>query len=221
MSDDFAGLIDTANDFFRGLAANNNRDWYEPRKETYKTEIQKPAALLADLLAEDFGRLTGKVHKPKVFRIHRDVRFSKDKTPYNARMHMMWTQTETEDAPLWFFGSAPDYVILGMGAMCNSKASLVRYRALIDRDGDAVVAAMDAARAAVGAEIGTWGSEPLKRVPAPYDKDHAHGDLLRRKSLSLRAELGADWRAGLIPAVMTAAKGMMPLWEIFQEEIAA
>jgi uncharacterized protein (DUF2461 family) len=47
---------------------------------------------MSDLFAEDLARLTGKPHVPKVFRIHRDVRFSKDKTPYNTHLHLMWSR---------------------------------------------------------------------------------------------------------------------------------
>ncbi len=215
MSDGFAELIDTANGFFRELRQNNTRDWYEERKAFYVAEIRKPAELLADLLAEDIARMTGKAHAPKVFRIHRDVRFSKDKTPYNAHLHMMWSRKDAEGAPLWFFGASPDYMTVGMGVMAGSGEPLNRYRAFIDRDGDAVAGAIDAAREALGAEIGDWGPEPLKRVPKPYDPDHPHGDLLRRKALTLSAGPREDWRtAGLIPGVTATMKGFLPLWRL-------
>lgn len=81
MSDGFAEMIAQANGFFTQLRENNTREFFEAHKATYNSEIKKPAELLADLLAEDLARTTGQAHKPKLFRIHRDVRFSKDKTP--------------------------------------------------------------------------------------------------------------------------------------------
>ncbi len=99
MSDGFSELIDESNRFFLELKANNTREWFQDRKDFYTAEIKKPAELLADLLAEDLNRLTGVPHKPKLFRIHRDVRFSKDKTPYNAHLHFQWNRPDRDMAP--------------------------------------------------------------------------------------------------------------------------
>jgi len=215
MSDGFAQLIDTANGFFAELRQSNTRDWFEDRKAFYVAEIRKPAELLANLLAEDLARMTGKAHAPKVFRIYRDVRFSKDKTPYNTHLHMMWPRKDAEGAPLWFFGASPEYMTVGMGVMAANGAALTRYRGFIDREGDAVAGAVAEAREVLGVEIGEWGGAPLKRVPKPYEPDHPHGDLLRRKALTVSAEPREDWRsAGLIPGVTATMKGFMPLWRL-------
>jgi uncharacterized protein (TIGR02453 family) len=88
-------------------------------------------------MAEDIARATGKPHVPKVFRIHRDVRFSKDKTPYNTHLHMMWSRgAEATRAPAWFFGAAPDYLTFGMGVMGLEKDTLTRFREMVDKTGD-------------------------------------------------------------------------------------
>ena len=115
MADGFADLIEVSNRFFAELKVNNTREWFQDRKDFYNTDIKKPAELLADLLAEDLNRLTGNPHKPKLFRIHRDVRFSKDKTPYNPHLHFQWSRPDTATAPNWFLGSSPDYLIVAMG----------------------------------------------------------------------------------------------------------
>jgi hypothetical protein len=106
MSDGFAEMIPRAVDFFRRLGADNTKAFYEAHKDFYTAEIRKPAELMADLFAEDLARHTGKPHGPKVFRIHRDVRFSKDKTPYNTHLHLMWSRPGDALAPAWFFGAA-------------------------------------------------------------------------------------------------------------------
>ncbi|WP_224816483.1 DUF2461 domain-containing protein [Hasllibacter sp. MH4015] len=165
MSDGFADLITRANGFFTDLSANNNREFYEAHKATYNADIKKPAELLADLFAEDLAKATGTAHKPKLFRIHRDVRFSKDKTPYNTHLHLLWSQPVQAPTPAWFFGSAPDYLLLGMGVMNLEKDSLTAYRTMVDRHGDELTDAMDAAHKAIGARLSDWGPDPLKRVP--------------------------------------------------------
>lgn len=221
MTKSFNDLIDRSNAFFAELAKNNRKDWFEPRKAEYVADIRKPAELLADILAEDLGRMTGATCAPKVFRIYRDVRFSKDKTPYNPHLHLMWRQTGREDAPVWFFGSSPGYLIVGTGLAALPGPALTRYRSMIDRDGAEIAAAIDAARQSVGAELSDWGPPPLKRVPKPYAPDHPQGDLLRRKSLTVSAPLPADWRAaGLVKAIHKTAEGLLPLWRLLDAGIA-
>jgi hypothetical protein len=83
-------------EFFERLKADNTKAFYESHKVFYRDEIKKPAELMGDLFAEDLARLTGKPHVSKVFRIHRDVRFSKDKTPYNTHLHLLWSRPATQ-----------------------------------------------------------------------------------------------------------------------------
>ena len=215
MSDGFAELIPRAIDFFERLKADNTKAFYEAHKAFYRDEILKPAELLSDLMAEDIARATGKPHVPKVFRIHRDVRFSKDKTPYNTHLHMMWSRGAEAKAPAWFFGAAPDYLTFGMGVMGLEKDTLTRYRRMIDENGDDLTDALDKAATAAGVTLSDWGPEPLKRVPKPYDPDHPQAELLKRKSLAVHMPLPADWQtAGLIPSLNALVPPVLPVWRI-------
>ena len=212
MADGFAEMIDRSNVFFSELAQNNRRDWFEPRKATYEAEIRKPALLMADLLAEDFARLTDKPHAPKVFRIYRDVRFSKDKRPYNAHLHMIWRPPSPDTAPAWFFGTAPDYVTMGMGTPGLAGPALTGFRAFLDTEGDTLAGALDEASATAGVTLSSWGPAPLKRVPKPYPPDHPRADLLRRKGFTVERPLDADWRAmGHLPTNQGGAQTHLPL----------
>lgn len=216
MADGFEALIDRANAFYAELAQNNRKDWFEPRKETYRDEILKPAELFGELLAEDLSRLTGKSHSAKVFRIYRDVRFSKDKTPYNAHLHLLWKQTGgAETAPAWFLGSAPDYLTMGMGVMGLSGDALARFRAFVDADGATLTQALDDAHSKAGVALSDWGPPPLKRVPKPYPQEHPQAELLKRKNFVVSAPFADDWRkAGLVKATLTNAQTLMPLWSM-------
>ena len=102
-----------------------------------------------------------------------------------------------------------------MGVITPSGEPLTRFRAFIDRDGDKLTDAMDAAHDMIGAGSGTWGPEPLKRVPKPYDPDHPHGDLLKRKGLTLSASLPDDWRdRGVVPSLNAQFKAPLPVWSL-------
>jgi len=218
MSDGFVEMIDVSNRFFRDLKANNTREWFQDRKDFYATKIKKPAELLADLVAEDLNRVTGVPHRPKFFRIHRDVRFSKDKTPYNPHLHFQWSRPDSETAPNWFLGSSPEYLIVAMGVMAPGGEALSRYRSFVDARGDEIA---DAMAQASGAHLSDWGAAPLKRVPNPYDPEHPHGALLKRKTLILEAAFPDDWRqAGLVVSATRVMENLMPLWRVLQDGMA-
>lgn len=213
MPDGFSEMIDEARRFFARLRDDNTKPFYESHKDVYRDRIRKPAELLADLFAEDLARQTGKAHGPKVFRIHRDVRFSRDKTPYNTHLHLLWSRPGAEAAPAWFFGAAPDYLILGMGVIGLEKESLAQFRRMVDREGDALSDEMQAAESAIGATLSDWGPAPLKRVPKPFDSDHPHAELMKRKAFALSAPLPEDWETrGLLPSLNAMVPPLLPIW---------
>ncbi|MEM6372940.1 MAG: TIGR02453 family protein [Pseudomonadota bacterium] len=221
MTDGFEQMVDEALAFFAQLEANNSKEWFNPRKDHYKDAIAQPAGFFADLLAEDIARLTGKAHSPKVFRIYRDVRFSKDKTPLNTHLHVMWSPADKDPlAPSWFWGLSRDYFILGMGVMGLKGESLTRYRTFVDRWGHGVQDALDGAAASVGASLSDWGPDPLKKVPKPYDADHPHAGLLKRKALAVSAPMPGGWRdAGVVKASVDRVTGLLPVWEMFDRHL--
>lgn len=218
MADGFEQMADEALAFFAKLQKNNSKNWFEPYKAHYKDTIAGPAGFFADLMAEDIARITGKPHIPKVFRIYRDVRFSKDKTPFNTHLHIMWSPADKNPAgPAWFWGLAQDYFVLGMGLMSLQGQNLTRYRAFVDKHGNSLQDALNQT-ASARAEISDWGPEPLKRVPKPYDQDHPHAALLKRKALAISAPMPADWReTGLVKATVSRAETLMPVWSLFDK----
>ncbi|MEM1077958.1 MAG: DUF2461 domain-containing protein [Pseudomonadota bacterium] len=217
--DGFTRMIDSAESFFADLKQNNSREWFEPRKAHYVEDIRKPATFLAEIMAEELSRQSGQGLKPKVFRIYRDVRFSKDKTPYNAHLHMVWTEPDGDPlAPAYFFGVAPGTMDLGCGVIRLEGAGLTRYRAFVDAWGGLLHEQM----ADTGATLSDWGPAPLKRVPKPYDADHPHGELLKRKSLIFHVPAPSDWRSqpgGLVSALRSSFAMVAPLAELLRNRI--
>jgi uncharacterized protein (TIGR02453 family) len=196
MSNAFDQLIPDAQGFLTTLSANNTRDWWGDNKQTYDDKLKSPSLLLLDVLSEDLRRDTGCTVVPKLFRPHRDVRFSKDKTPYQTHLHMMWKLTSGTSRPVAvFFGVSPEYVRIGGGIMDFTKPSLLAWRAAVDRDADAVTGIVSG--------LSTEGYEmdepTLKRVPAPFDKEHPNGDLLKHKKVVMSRQMSGvqDLRATL------------------------
>ncbi len=213
MADGFEAMVEAGQAFFADLARNNRKDWFEPRKDHHRDAIRKPGEFFAELLAEDLSRLTGRPHTGKVFRIHRDVRFSKDKSPYKPYQHTLWSQAGADGlTPAWFFSLEPDGLHAGMGVVGLQGETLKRYRAFVDRRGEALEAALGAAEGWALADFGA----PLKRVPKPYDPEHPQGELLKRKSFVVMADLPGDWReTGLLKAYLATVQRAMPVWRVF------
>jgi len=189
MSNPYASFIPQSRSFLRELRANNTRDWFLANKSTYDTQLKRPAEFLLDDVAIRLNKLTGLPCKPKLFRPHRDVRFSKDKTPYHTHLHMLWTTTDAEATVGWYFGISPDYVKLGGGIMGLTGPQLTRWRNGVDSAAGETLAA----QVSVAQTAGFTLNEPdLKRVPAPFAPTHPRADLLRAKSFGLWRDAAPD-----------------------------
>jgi len=195
----FSTLIADAQTFLRSLAQNNTRDWFSANKPRYESALRDPALALLEDMAPRLAALTDCPVTPKLFRPYRDVRFSKDKTPYKIHLHMMWTPaTRTRQDPALFFGIDPAGVTVATGMPEFTKPVLDDWRKMADLDGAYLE---DKIRAATDKGYAPW-APALKRVPAPYGKDHPHGDLLRHKGLVLA---GSPDLSGNLPDRLTAA----------------
>jgi uncharacterized protein (TIGR02453 family) len=199
-------IITNARSFLQDLNANNNRDWWQEHKAIYDTQLKAPALALMDDLCAPLQQLTGVPVVPKLFRPHRDVRFSKDKTPYNTHLHMMWqVAADAPQNPVFFFGIGLDYVTAGAGMMGFDKPVLSNWRKMVD---------LDTARiAGLIARIEDQGfglREPaLKRVPSPFGQDHAAARLLRMKGVVASREL-----AGKGPLQKQLEDSFASLWPL-------
>ncbi|MFY0618027.1 DUF2461 domain-containing protein [Shimia sp.] len=171
-------LIEDTQMFLSKLAENNTREWFVAHKETYEDQLKSPAQVLLDQVGAALHQQTGHVPTSKLFRPNRDVRFSKDKTPYHLHLHMLWLTPPTG----WFFGIGLQTVSIGAGIMGFDTDGVSRWRAAVaSAQGDAIASEVQSLL-----DLGARLQEPeLKRVPAPFDKEHQHRDLLRRKSLCL------------------------------------
>lgn len=169
--------------FLSDLKANNNRVWFQENKNTYETVVKRPAAKVSAALEAEIEALTGEPHSTKIFRINRDIRFSKDKTPYNSHIHILFSPVrEAPIKPSWFFGLNTERLTLGSGIFEIPKDHLEGWRERIaGKDGEELQD-MLAKLQKQGARL----PEPaLKRVPKPYAADHPRAELLKRKGLAV------------------------------------
>ena len=188
MSDRFAGFPREGIDFLRDLAVNNNKPWFEANRRGYDEGLLEPGRLFVGAMGMALSEFAPGIHaEPRVsgsiFRIHRDIRFSRDKRPYKPNFDMWFWQGDrhSRDCPGFFLRLAPDRVKVGAGRYRFDKAPLEAFRLAVadERRGSALEQALKAVRAA-GGEV---GGEHYKRVPRGFDADHPRADLLRYNAL--------------------------------------
>ena len=174
--------------FLAELKANNTKVWFAENKATYEAQLKGPGKQFAADMAMALRRLTGQDHGSKIFRIHRDVRFSKDKTPYNAHLHIAFAPNcPSGQPPMWFFGLSPEKLSLGCGVFQYDKDALVAFRTAMAGPKGAELIGLTANLRDSNIRI----EEPeLKRVPSGFDKDHPHGEALRRKGFAAWIDMG-------------------------------
>jgi uncharacterized protein (TIGR02453 family) len=166
--------------FLQTLAENNNREWFNNNKLKYEEHLKYPADGFSANMASELGVMTGTDHASKVFRIYRDVRFSKDKTPYNSHMRMVFKPTGKTDSLGWMFSLEKDHLVFGVGVFAYEKVALSQFRERVSGpDGVLLEKILDDLKCR-GARL---SGADLKRVPAGFDVDHPRAQLLRHKGL--------------------------------------
>jgi uncharacterized protein (TIGR02453 family) len=187
----FTGFRPEAIQFLADLAANNERTWFQPRKADYERLLKEPlealcGALAVRLEARGIPLRADPARSP--FRIYRDVRFSKDKSPYktNVGASFPWAG-DGEGAGGGYFHLAPGEVFVGGGMWHPEPARLNAFRRLVDADPGRVHAVIDDP-AFVGM-FGRVSGEALTRVPKGYRADHPDAELLKLKGVVFMRQL--------------------------------
>src|SRR5439155_5483209 len=170
----FAGFPREAFAWFAGLEADNSRAYFAANRDTYENAVRGPLEELLEELADEYD---GRV---KIFRQHRDVRFSRDKSPYKTTTYGLILERPGSEAALYAQLSAMGF-FAGTGYHVLEPDQLERFRDAIaaDESGPALERAVAAAHAA---GVGTVGVA-VQVVPRGYPKDHARIALLRHRSL--------------------------------------
>ncbi len=171
--------------FFRDLSKNNDRDWFQRNKPRYEREVKEP---LLQFIS-DFGPQLRRINPHLVadprpvggslFRIHRDVRFSSDKSPYKTHAGVRFPHEEgkTVHAPGCYLHLEPGAVFAAAGIWHPDPVTLKKVR-------DAIAADSASWKRAVSQTLKgkcTLGGEALKKIPRGYDPDHPCAEDLKRK----------------------------------------
>jgi uncharacterized protein (TIGR02453 family) len=180
--------------FLRELEQNNEREWFNANKRRYEDDVKEPALAFIAEFAPRLDTISPHfVADPRpvggsLFRIHRDTRFSKDKTPYKTHTGIQFRHEQGRDvhAPGFYLHLEPGSVFVGAGIWHPDTAALARIREAIDREPDRWKSALSDSR--IGETFQLEG-DSLKRPPSGYDASHPLIDDLKRKDFIALARL--------------------------------
>lgn len=179
--DDDAGIPRDAIDFFTELEDHNDRTWWAANSARYRTIVREPFERMLGELDDDL--------EWRIYRPHRDVRFSADRRPYKS---FIGAVAQRPSGNGHFVQISRRGLLVASGYPMMAKDQLARFRAAIDdeRTGPRFLAAVALAEAA-GITVTTGRHDPLGTAPRGYPRDHPRVHWLRAKGVELPHRAGA------------------------------
>lgn len=171
-------------DFLKELQQNNNREWFKANKSKYDTSreaFEEFVGLLIHEISDFDPAISGLTPKQCIFRIYRDVRFSKDKSPYKTNFGAIITKGGRKSPYAgYYLHIEPGASFLAGGAYMPEKDLLSTIRHEIFKDPESFMSIIESKTFSKYFE-GLWG-EKLKRPPRRFDADFEHIEILKHKS---------------------------------------
>jgi uncharacterized protein (TIGR02453 family) len=221
----FPGFPAAGLEFFRSLARHNKREWFQPRKAIYEEQVKLPmleliAAVNAAMkpFAPDYVTEPAKA----VYRIYRDTRFSKDKTPYKTQIaaNFRWRAGGRHECAGYYFAISHKELAVGGGLYMPSPEALLAIRNHIASNHARL-------RKIVGSQsvkklLGELQGEQLTRVPKGFACDHPAADLLRFKQWILYVTLAPEIAAtpAVLREIVQRFRALAPLVEFLNTPLA-
>lgn len=220
-----ANFLSPALDFLSELEQHNQRDWFEQNRPAYEAARGRFETFVDEVIDrlrafEDLGPLTA---RDCTMRIFRDVRFSKDKSPYRTNMAASMARGGRHSAriPYYLHLQPHDQSMVASGLYMPTPEQLIRFRERIDENPAPFKAILTDER--FRQFFGEIGGERLKKAPAGYPRDHPELDLLRLKQVLVShalpdSEMTAPDAAEQVVEVFSAMK---PLVDYLNEQVVA
>jgi len=172
-------------DFLKELKQNNNRDWFLENKSTYEKNREEVAEFADEVLKllNQHDQIETVSGKKSLYRIYRDVRFSKDKTPYKTHWASYFKRATKLLRGGYYLHIEPNNSFVGGGFWSPNPKDLKRIRTNILEFGDELEAIINSKD--FKSHFGTLQGEQLKVAPKGFDKNHKYIELLRYKQFLL------------------------------------
>jgi uncharacterized protein (TIGR02453 family) len=202
--------------FLRQLKRNNNRDWFQANKETYERAVKAPMQELVIAIGEAFRRFAPEmVADPKlsVYRIYRDTRFSKDKTPYKTHVAAIFPVRglPKHSGPGLYFHISPEEVLIAGGIYMPEPEVVRAVRQQIAEHPKRFLAIVEAR--SFRKSFGELEGEQLRSMPKGFSPDHLAAKYLRYKQFLFGEQHPAALaeKPRFLPAIVSCFEKGMPL----------
>ena len=180
---EFEGFFEETLYFFRTLKENNNKPWFDQNREVYDDYVLGPAKSFVVAMGVRLKEIVPSINadprtNKSLFRINRDIRFSKDKSPYKTHMGLVFWDGDLPrmESSVFYFHLEPDRIMLGTGIYKFTRPQLEEYR-------NSVV------HSRYGKELSKiygeltgkgfdFGGKNYKKIPRNFDGEHENADLL-------------------------------------------
>lgn len=223
---DFQGFPKGFFNFFEDLKKNNNRDWFNANKSRYTESVVNPISEFIVCLAPALRKISRhyvadpRPHGGSMFRIYRDTRFSKDKTPYKTNAAVQFRHEAGKDAhaPGFYVHLATDEVFFGGGIWTPPGPQLGLIRDSIADNARSWARIVNAKKVK---EVGGIKGDSLKHPPRGFDAEHVHIDDLKRKSFYVMTAVPPEdaLGAGFAEAVVEGFRRATPLNRFITEAL--
>ena len=225
----FKGFSPKAAKFFTDLASNNNREWFNANKETYESLIKTPSQELVNSMGQIFAKNGMKyVADPKksLFKIYRDIRFSKDKSPYKTNMGVFFPyamslpKTQPVETPGIYFHLEGKETFIAGGQHMPSPNVLKSIRLRISEDWE-MLNKIIKSKSFLKEFPEVFNDEQLKRMPLGFPADHPAESLLRLKGFTVYCKINMkDINSNhLLGLLEQKANALAPLNEFLVEAL--
>ncbi len=209
-------ITDKTFSFLKKLKQHNNREWFAEHKALYEASHEELIAFADQLLKglNQFDQIETPSGKKSLFRIYRDIRFSKDKTPYKTNRSGSFARLGEERRGGYYFSVAPGETVVGGGFYGPSAADLKLIRQQIELDAEPLKAVLNEKE--FKSYYGGLQGEKLKTYPRGFDPEHEAIELLRHKhffvmrSFTDQEVLQADFP----DQVLEAYQKLLPFFEV-------
>jgi uncharacterized protein (TIGR02453 family) len=219
-----AHFTEAAVKFLRDLKKNNDRTWFEERKDLYERELKAPLLAVVDEVNASLAEFAPEFVRPAnkcAMRIYRDVRFSKNKDPYKTNLAAWWARQglEKTSGGGFYFHFSPEEVMVAAGCYMPEKEQLLAIRRLLlERHGD-YRRIVDGRK--VKATFEPFDGLKMTRPPQGFPADHPAIDLIMQKQWGLHAPLPLETALGpgLVKAIVDRFKLALPLVTLLNEPL--
>ena len=204
-------LPKTTLDFLEKLQENNNREWFAENKKKFDAE-QKKIKTFFNEIGTSLGKIDS-IERIQIFRIYRDVRFSKNKLPYKNHFSVGFSRTKPMLRGGYYLHIEPGASFVGGGFWEPNKEDLFRIRKEIELDASELRQIIN--QSTFKKYFGTLEGEELKTAPRDFDKMHSDIDLIRKKqflvtrSFSDKEVLSTEFK----DEVVETCKAMRPFFD--------